>query len=167
MARSHRLVRSSGPKRTTEWSGLNTVFSTMGSAQAVLVGSLDAAELATRPFTIIRIRGHILIRSDQQASVENFVGAAGLCVVSDQALAVGVTAVPTPTTDQESDLWFWYGQYCSTNVVDAGGSLLSLPFDSKAMRKVNADQDVAVVIENPLATGVVMGITFRMLRKLH
>ena len=47
-----------------------------------------------------------MVESDQSAATELFIGNLGLAVVSDQATAVGVTAVPTPATDRGSDLWF-------------------------------------------------------------
>jgi len=39
------------------------------------------------------------VRSDQFVATEGYEIAIGMAVVSDQALAIGVTAVPTPFTD--------------------------------------------------------------------
>jgi hypothetical protein len=46
------------------------------------------------------------ISSDQFAQSESQIGAIGLAVVTDQAVGIGVTAVPTPITDLSSDSWF-------------------------------------------------------------
>jgi len=75
------------------------VFNTnMGAAStAVLVSSLSAAALALRPFTVVRTRGSMFLETDQQAASEFYQAAIGCCVVSDQAVAIGVTAVPTYT----------------------------------------------------------------------
>ncbi len=168
MARKSGFVRrNSVMRRETEWISGSGIITTMGSAQAVLVTSLSAAALALRPFTIVRTRGQISVRSDQQASIENFQCGFGIAVVSDQAVAIGVTAVPTPTTDDGSDLWLYIDRIMSTNVVDAGASVLRLIVDSKAMRKVNGDQDIVDVVENPVATGVVVSTYTRTLVKLH
>jgi len=167
MARKSGFVRRNGAmRRETEWIGGSGVFTTMGSAQAVLVTSLSAAALALRPFTIVRTRGWLLVRSDQQGAVENFDAAYGIAVVSDQAAAVGVTAVPTPTTDDSSDLWLYYQRVMGTLIVTAGSNVV-IQVDSKAMRKVNGDQDIVDVIENPIATGCVVGTYSRTLVKLH
>ncbi len=169
MARKSGFIYRAGQRRReTQWLDSPIgVFTTMGSAQAVLLASLTTVEKALRPFTIVRTRGWLSVRSDQQAAVENFAMGFGIAVVSDQAVAVGVTAVPTPTTDDESDAWYIHRIVQSTNVVDAGASILGLELDSRAMRKVEEGYDIAMSIENPLATGVVVSAYVRTLVKLH
>ena len=46
--------------------------------------------------------------SDQTTASEGFHAGMGFSVVSDQAFAIGVTAVPTPMSDIDSDLFFVY-----------------------------------------------------------
>ena len=167
--RSGYVLRRGVQRRETLWIGASVGFTTMGLAQAVLVASLNAAALALRPFTIVRTRGYFNVRSDQISALENFTAAFGAAVVSDQSVAIGVTAVPTPTTDSGSDLFFVYESVSGTVVNSASGMPLMTEriIDSKAMRKVNDDQDVIFVVENPLATGVVTVDFGRILVKLH
>ena len=97
----------------------------------------------------------------------------GLAVVSDQATAVGITAIPTPIANMESDLWFvhqlLYSQFTFISGVGIqDGGLQQYEIDSKAMRKVDIGQDVVVVGERSVAGGgidVVIG--GRMLIKVN
>ncbi len=155
------LVRA--PRRLTSWLSLDT-FSTAIDNSAVISLTMTAAELAKRPFTVVRTHLSIHIQSDQTAASELQVGAVGLCVVSDQAAAIGVTAVPTPETDLESDLWFVHrplmGSFTFATAVgfdDDGGHHFVI--DSKAMRKVNDDEQIIVVVEGGTIIGGGMVIT--------
>jgi len=77
------------------------------------------------------------IRSDQTGATEDQHAAYGAAVVSDQAVAVGVTAVPTPITDDFSDLWFVYERLIGTFVTTGAGltnKSYETVIDSKAMR---------------------------------
>jgi len=140
---------------------------------AAVTHSLNPVELALRPFTVVRTRGVFSHASDQVAAVERQVTSLGMAVVSDQAVAIGVTAVPTPEADRESDLFFVYETLQSRFVfVTAAGfdaqSMTSLYYDSKAMRKVEDGQDIVVVLETAsISNGVDAVISGRMLIKLH
>ena len=157
--------------RETLWLDVATTESILGGAPtAVLANSLNAAALALRPFTIVRTRGIFSIRSDQIAASETFMGDLGYAVVSDQAVAIGVTAVPTPLTDKGSDLFFVYEQLVGRiDFSDATGiatNSITIHYDSKGMRRVNDDQDIVVVLENEIA-GIAATHSARMLVKLH
>ena len=175
MARRSRgfAVVQSGTKRLSDWGFLTPGISTIAAAStATLVASLNAAALAIRPFTIVRTRGLLFSRSDQSAATENYGGAFGMAVVSDQASLIGVSAIPTPITDMGSDLWFVHEQaYGRMNFKDASGVFEeghTHRFDSKAMRKVNADQDIVFVVETPsFSSSWSVMSTLRFLVKLH
>ena len=165
------IQRGGRMRRETSWLFWQTVESTLGGAPTVvLTNSLNAAALAMRPFTIVRTRGVMYIRSDQAAASETYGAALGFAVVSNQASSIGVTAVPTPVADQGSDLFFVYEQLFSHLSVRSDiGQLVEgqfLKWDSKAMRKVNDDQDIVSVLENEIA-GTVVVTSGRMLIKLH
>ncbi len=135
-----------GSKRLTSWFPID-VTTTLISASGSLLNSLTVAEKAKRPFTIVRTYLEIQQQSDQSIASETQIGAIGLAVVSDQAVAIGVTAVPTPLTDLDSDLWFLhqliFGQFLfadATGFQESAAPTMSL--DSKAMRKVNDAEDV-------------------------
>jgi len=170
--RSGRVFRGGRMRRESLWAALGTVETTMaGAPTAVLILSLNATALALRPFTVVRTRGIMQVRSDQVAGIESYGVDFGLAVVSDQAVLVGVTAVPTPLTDKASDIWYVYEQMFATqtgnastgNVQDVG---TSKEFDSRAMRKVEEGSDIVGVVENELA-GAIVVVSGRFLIKLH
>ena len=166
-------MRGGVRRRETSWfSAPSASFTLAAPNTAALVRSLNAAALALRPFTIVRYRGRYHIESDQSAASEFFDCSIGLAVVSDQATAIGVTAVPTPTTDLGSDLWFVYESLQDIfELGDATGFArmgISKDYDSRAMRKVEDGQDVVFVAENTAASnGVTVRDQGRMLVKLH
>ena len=169
------FVRGGGPRRETQWISLGPSEVTIASVStAVLAFSLNAAALALRPFTIVRTRLDWICESDQNATSEQYGASLGMAVVSDQASAIGVTAVPTPVTDLDSDLFFVFDQIfgsfvhaTSVGFQDLGqGAMKSI--DSKAMRKVNADQDVILTLETAsFQSSAAMTIGGRQLIKLH
>ena len=134
----------------------------------VVIGSLNAAALALRPFTIVRTRGMLALRSDQAAAIERQAAAFGIAVVSDQAVAVGVTAVPPPITELASNLWLLHQLIYAdeSNLTDRTRSGQFMSIDSKAMRKVEVGQDVVVVGEVAgIGGGAILTSGFRMLVK--
>ena len=175
MARKSGFVRRHGSMtRETRWLDIDPVSNVLASGGAILTHTLTAVELALRPFTIVRTRGLLFVRSDQFAANENYLMSAGICVVSDQAVGIGVTAVPTPEDDRSSDLWLMYeslqGQVVVNTAVGFNDSVgVHRYYDSKAMRKVEDGQDVAVVVESDTLSdsGQVITISGRMLIKLH
>ncbi len=159
-------------RRETFWMQVGFVSTVLASsATAVITNFLTASALAIRPFTIVRTRLQWMCLSDQSAATESFVGNIGMAVVSDQAIGVGVSAVPTPATDLGSDLFFlidqWIGEF-SLIGTSAFGSIQSREIDSKAMRKVDDDQDLVVAVEAGIgANGVIVRAVGRVLIKLH
>ena len=161
-------------RRQTLWVGLSEVDQVLAAANtAVLTHSANAALLALRPFTIVRTHISWFCSSDQTGAQEVYQTALGFCVPTDQAVAIGVTAVPTPFTDLGSDMFLVHsisaGRFIfisGVGVHPTGGILTTI--DSKAMRRVEDDSDIAVVIEN---SGVSLGsrniIAGRVLVKLH
>ncbi len=169
--RSGRVFRGGGFRRESQWLSQDTVEATLaGAPTAVLMTSLNAAALALRPFTVVRDRGVIFVRSDQSGAAESYGIDYGKCVVSDQASAIGVTAVPTPLTDKGSDLWYVYESLFSRfefhTAIGQTNDGAFLQYDSRAMRKVEEGQDLISVVENELA-GAVVVVTGRTLLKLH
>ena len=167
-----RGARSRSNRRETQWLALPPTTSTLDNSAAFVL-SLTTAELALRPFTIVRTHLTILQQSDQSAAAELQVGAVGICVVSEAASGVGVTALPTPITELDSDLWLVHATMVNQFLfADATGFVsptgLVTRVDSKAMRKVNNDQDVAVLTEGAtLGEGMLITMLGRMLIKLH
>ena len=152
-----------GSTRATSW-GIIGPFSQLLNNAAVVITSLNAEFLAKRPFTIVRTHMVVRISSDQLAADEPQLGAIGCCVVSEQASAIGVTAVPTPVTDGDSDLWYVHQPLLSgfdfgsaIGFDSSAGEVYTI--DSKAMRKVNDDEQVLTVVEQTSAVSEGVSIT--------
>ena len=174
MARTRRIMRGGVARRETMWFTGSSVLTTIASADtAVMQISLNAAALALAPFTIIRTRGIIWYRSDQTGASENYGFSYGQAVVSQQASAIGVTAILTPVADRGSDLFFVFEDGFSRFEFITGAGVFEaghmMRFDSKAVRKVNDDQDIVTVVESSTqnSSGVAVYVTFRQLIKLH
>ena len=172
-----RTALRQGQRRGTLWLGGVTTRTTIAAATtAVLQTSLNAGALALRPFTIVRTRGVLRLESDQEAAQEFQDCAWGQCVVSSQAVLGGVASLPTPVTDESSDLWFAYEKMYNDLKLDAGGAAagptrptgLERIVDSKAMRKVEDGEDIVAVVETgALSNGVIVTSFTRILVKLH
>ena len=173
MARRFVVSRNTKTRRATQWLGIDAGVTTFTAIGGTVLASLNAAALALRPFTVIRSHVELNIASDQQAATENQIGAYGICVVTDQALAIGNTAVPTPVTDSSSDAWFvhqWFMnafRFSTAAGLDpVGGARFTI--DSKAMRKVEEGFDLALVAEFSAAgEGFNLLDAGRILVKLH
>jgi len=158
-----------GPKRKTDWiaSAISPGMTALASGAAVIQQSFASGG---EPFTVVRTRGLFVAKSDQVAASEEPNGAFGMEIVSSPALAAGVASVPTPLTEQPSELWFvWEAYQAVVDVAAGAGQVLSVVrFDSKAQRKVQSGEQIIVVIENSASGfGIVFSMSFRMLLMLH
>jgi len=163
------LVRAKSDRQVI-WIGLSLSFNLAGDA-ASLMGSLNAAALLLRPFTIVRVRALLSVGSDQTAASENPAGAVGMLVVSDEARIAGASAIPDPVLDSGSPWFVWQPFNSSFVFGDATGFIESANsqymIDSKAMRKVGTNEDVAIMAEEVNNVGATVQLTGRMLLKLH
>ena len=58
--------------------------------------------------TLVRLRGAVLASIDAPSDGDKIVVGVGIMVVTEEQLAIGVTAIPSPTEDLDAD-WVWYG----------------------------------------------------------
>ena len=119
--------------------------------------------------TIRRTRGSFFVHSDQVAAQETQVGAFGMVVVSDLALAAGAASIPGPSTEAADDGWFvWQGFVGRQQGIMFPMNMDRYTFDSKAMRRVEEGFGVAVMFENAaVATvGIQVAIELSMLTSL-
>ena len=129
------------PRPARGWAGvIGATEISVPANSRVLLGSFvvpgDGAGL-----TVIRTVGQFSISSDQQATTEQQIGAFGLIVATDAALAVGITALPDPVTEIADDGWFVYRSFSQDfRFITAAGVMpdFAMPyeFDSKAKRKI-------------------------------
>ncbi len=159
------------PARTKIWIGNRLSVVQPAGGASTLLGTLNAAALLLRPFTILRTRLLVAFRSDQTGTGETPNGAFGQIVVKETATAIGVTAIPTPLTEVDADWFIYQGlvdtiiSLTSVGVVDPVGRVWEI--DSKAMRKVGPQDDQALVIELDSAAGAFINIEGRQLIQLH
>ncbi len=170
--RSGLVLRGGRDRRETSWVPFAFTSTVLAASTPVLFTGFSAGVLVLRPFTVTRLRGWMSLSSDQTTAQERYAAALGLAIVSDQALAVGVTAVPTPVAEADSDLWFlWQSLSGSMLAVTSTGLSDTQPtvvLDSRAMRKVEDGQDIAVVQEaSGGSAGCVLQRSGRLLITLH
>ncbi len=173
--RGHGLrTRMVASGRKTFWVGGTIVNSNLaGANSALIVTSLSAGALALRPFTVVRTRGVWGFFSDQVAADEDQQVAYGGIVVSDEAVAVGITAVPTPV-EQDSSSWLFYDmafqRFEQQSAVGIQPNMIPQRYvvDSKSMRKVEEGQDLIDIIQNgSSAEGANVVMYTKTLIKLH
>jgi len=161
------------PKRSSVWIGAAAGPTAVGAGISGLLATLNAASLALRPFTVVRTRLWLHVNSDQQAAGELVAGAFAMIVVSDQAISTGIGAIPQPTSNTDAP-YFVYEPF--VNQIEFGtavgfndGTGTNWIVDSKAMRKVGNNEDIAMVAENASGAGQGINISLigRMLVKLH
>ncbi len=155
------------------WLAINVLVTGIGGNASVLMAALNAGALAFRPFTVVRSRGIIFHRSDQVSATEDYDGVISEQVVTEAASSVGIGSIPTPLTEQSAD-FFVFEPFAGTTTVQGGaGAAVQqgnsiIQFDSKAMRKVDIDDDIVLVAQtNTASQGVDLRITGRILIKLH
>ncbi len=170
MARASKVYYST--PRSNVWFGMGLAGTVIASSATLLL-TLNAAALALRPFTVIRTRLAIMFGSDQLVANEGSNGVLSFQVVTEAAAAAGVASIPTPLTETNADFFvykpvaFDFLLNTAVGFNEHRGDAAYHTVDSKAMRKVGQNDDIAVVIQQRVATGAIVGIEGRMLVKLH
>ncbi len=155
------------------WLQFVPIEGTMAAGSTALVlFSLNTAALNLAPFTVVRTRGVFGLRSDQISAPEAYSASLGIAVVSEQAAAIGATAVPTPETDRGSGLFFVYESLAGSFAFTTGAGYIEsgkwMSFDSKAMRKLEQGNDIVVVVEtSAISNAAIAHVSLRMLVKLN
>ncbi len=158
MARVHNRGSSAFrrvPRRSTGWSAVNsgTTFTALG-ANTIILDQVFVPLIPEQ--TIVRVRGLLIVETDQQTAPEDMLGAFGISLVEEPAATIGVTAVPQPVSDASSESWLVWQGFGATYKFSAGGffprSDVQYVIDSKAMRKLNSNQRLAITLQNFHAT---------------
>ena len=168
--RRSRFVRP--PKSTKVWMsvGLGPTMVATGTSP-VLMGVYNALALALRPFTILRTRALLAIASDQVVASESNSGAFSMQIITDSASAAGIASIPTPLTQPEADYFVympWQFDFAFFTGVGVEAQFArEQVIDSKSMRKVGLDDDIAVVVQGLGADGYTVVLEGRQLIQLH
>jgi len=165
----HRGRAARGDKRRTQWSGLaDQAFIAVASAGATLISSISFEA----PGTIVRARGRISLFLQVFTGDLSVVGAFGVGLVSAEAAAIGITAIPHPFRDADAGLWMvhqtWAESFQTEGASPATQFLASWSFeiDSKAMRKVEPNTQMVFVAESQ-SGAIFFAETVRILQLLH
>ena len=167
--RFHRSVERT--KRGNVWASIDLSPAMVAADTVVLLSFLTAGFLLLRPFTVIRTYLEVSWQSDQSAVTENPHGAFGMVQVTDQAVTAGIASIPDPLLDGDAAWYVWQGlqtqfTFKSASGIDGdAGSRYSI--DSKAMRKIGPNQNIAIVAVNSNTVhGADIGVKGRFLVKL-
>jgi len=175
MARSRGRVRpfTRPASRSKIWIGFGVGDDTIAATSNTFIASYSAGALLLRPFTILRTRVDVLWESDQLAVSERPIGSFGAIVVKDAAINVGVTALPNPDSIAgDPDAEWLVHQSMSVSFkrqTDVGYRDIGHHYtiDSKSMRKVGINEDLALMVGMNSSVGSVFTAHGRQLLMLH
>ncbi len=146
--------RSSGPKRQVRWIGpADQGFISVTSTSSTLVASFNPSGAGMDRPTIVRTRGSVSLAPVVGIAADvDIVGAYGMCIVTDNAFGQGVAAVPQPFDDASWSGWLVWRSFSirfeNNGALTGHINQLVQEVDSKAMRKVAADETVIVVAQS-------------------
>ena len=150
-------------------------FATCGEVVLTFGANLRATALGTVSLltivaaaTLVRSRGMISASVNASGSNNNtIVGVLGIIVVSVEAFTAGLASVPTPITDSGRPWVVWqpFGLYADGAALGeaATGAATTELFDSRGMRKLKANDVLAVVFEacqRDATTGTILHGTY-------
>ena len=159
---SFRSPRSS--RRATSWdSGPEQLAVVGSSAVGKTVWATGVALGKEEKATLVRLHGLLAGTLSRAVSAgDGMSGAVGIGLVSNDAAAVGATAIPGPFSDPSWPGW-WFHQYFDLRGVAAqtigqdvarnAGLDLHMPLDSKAMRIMGSAETLVGVFEVGTETG--------------
>ena len=165
----------SGPKRSLIWSeGPRTFNPAEQTIGAAIKSVWNLGQSSAGGLTLVRIRGSISLWLEVVTTVGDAFGdvGVGIGIVSDDAFAIGATAMPGPLSDPG---WDWmFVEYLSAMVgrsvseSELVGPLgeVRVPIDTKAMRKVKPNQTVFGMVETEDEIGAVTLVYSAMTRML-
>ncbi len=169
--RSPTRTNRSRPNRA--WAGLaNAAPTTVAAATKVLLGTLTLSNQGIDE-TVLRTLGLLTIASDQAAANENQIGAWGMMVVTDLAIAAGAASIPGPITNIEDDGWFAHVSFANELQFSSAVGMrpnfgVTNRFDFKSKRVVSSGQAVAIMVENAHASnGFTIVQVIRMLTQVR
>ena len=119
--------------------------------------------------TLMRTRGgaHIFLNGAATGAGAGFHGAIGIGIVTSEAFAIGITAIPVPITNLDWDGWLYHsffdvhvGSSAPAGPIDSASSSVRLDVDSKAMRKLTGGDTIYAAVQVEEAGTAVVDIYF-------
>jgi len=152
-----RFVRR-GPVRTALWANILTHLGALAVTTKTAAGASSLGLLTTESITLVRSRGVALFHFDNAVATDVLQVALGLGIFTSDAFGIGSTALPGPLTDADWD-WVYYKTilfgpgFTTTEIAGEGLQNVTVEVDSKAMRKMKANQTLAWVAEGIVKSG--------------
>ena len=139
-----------GMRQRTSWQRtVPAAAVAVGPQTSVLINTFGAEAIAEEG-TVRRTLLALRVTSDQTASEELQIGAVGMHIANDQAVAAGAGSLLRPVTDADDEAWFLWSPINQRNnaaAIDTDSGHLYM-IDSKAQRKVELGQSIVTLIEN-------------------
>ena len=167
MPRHRNFVRSNRRSPNRGWAGITDTGNAVAAATKVLLGSVSLSN-SNIDETVLRFVGLIGVQTDQFVTDELQIGAFGMIVVNDFAIAAGAASVPGPITDSGDDGWFVHVPFINsfnfgTGVGFESNNMINRYFDFKSKRIVEEGFAIALVVESSSAS---QGFTFNIIARL-
>ena len=147
-------------RRQSSWAVGPSGIVSRTSTGASLFGT--GSQAIDNGLTHVRLRGELLgFLTSIAAALDGFDCGFGVCIVSENAFGIGVTAIPNPITDIGWDGWLYHKLFALKGAVtgtfdETLSAQVRIEIDSKAMRKFKAtDLMVAVVDVTEVGTSQV------------
>ena len=155
MAHRRLPVRAGGPKRQVTWIGpADQPYVAVASTVSVLLASFDPNAAGLAKPTVVRTRGQVSVKPEAFTGDVDIVGAFGMCVVTDQAFGIGITAIPDPFDQAEWDGWFVWRSFSYHLEFSTAENILlgswDFEVDSKAMRKVGDNETIVLMAQSQI-----------------
>ena len=145
-----------GERRKTQWvlgpGGDDPAFDTISSGVSATIIFGTGITPTVPALTLVRLRGMFQIRlQTADASGAGFTYTLGIGIVTSDAFAIGVTAIPDPFDDADWGGWIWH----QFGVIKAPSEVLDLnqipaqtiEIDSKAMRKFSNNETMFAAVQ--------------------
>ena len=146
------MARGRGRRTDYSWGTIADVQLAVDPGSAALFMGSTGSFIA--PGTVMRLRGRVCAGMDGGGADESIGVMVGVGVFDVDQIVAG--AAPEFTTDGSNDefnwiwvgmLWLWSGNAGAAE--DGSGQFDRLEIDSKAMRKVKPNEQIAIVLEAP------------------
>ncbi len=161
---ARRLVSSRRPfvrrQSNVSWGGIQIALTSIPLATKVILGSFVSATQFDE--TILRTRGSLLFVGAANAQS---IMAIGMIVVSEDAFATGIGAIPGPVSDIGNDGWFyWQALVQGADAVSHPGGIFNV--DNKGKRIVREGSRIAIIGEGAASPATGAGLVTGYLRVL-
>ena len=164
VARGRRRIpfRSGGHRRKSDWAAFVDEIFVLGTTAVQLGATGFTTTLGEE--TLARIHGELLVTLETGDAVgSGFHGAIGIGKVQDEAFQAGVGSVPDPITEVGWDGWLYHQFFMviaqnatASALVAGGGATFRATIDGKAMRRVD-EEDTLIVVMNAVEAGTATG----------